>query len=138
MAMGTPAYMAPEQALDEPIGPSTDLYALGVIVYELLAGRPPFEADTPVGVLYCHVHKPPPPLPTSVRPAVREWVGWLLEKAPADRPQSAGEAWQALEEIAVAELGPYWRRAAAIAIPTAGHDEAAGDGDRPRTRRARR
>ena len=127
-AMGTPVYMAPEQAMDDPIGPQTDLYALGVIVYELLAGRPPFEADTPMGVLYCHVHKPPPPLPRSLLQPVREWVGWLLEKAPADRPQSAGEAWNALEEIAVAELGPYWRRAAAITIPTAGHDELpAGD-----------
>ena len=121
-AMGTPVYMAPEQALDRAIGPPTDLYALGVIVYELLAGRPPFEADTPMGVLYCHVHKPPPPLPAAVEPPVREWVGWLLEKSPADRPQSAAEAWQALEEIAVAELGPYWRRAAAITIPTGGHD----------------
>jgi hypothetical protein len=122
-AMGTPVYMAPEQALDRAIGPQTDLYALGVIVYELLSGRPPFEADSPMGVLYCHVHKRPPPLPKSVRPAVRDWVGWMLEKAPADRPQSAAEAWQALEEIAVAELGPYWRRAAAITIPTGGHAE---------------
>jgi tRNA A-37 threonylcarbamoyl transferase component Bud32 len=127
-AMGTPVYMAPEQALDEPIGPQTDLYALGVIVYELLASRPPFESDSPMGVLYCHVHKQPPPLPRSVRPAVRDWVGWLLEKAPADRPQTAAEAWHALEEIAVAELGPYWRRAAAIAIPTADQDGASGDG----------
>jgi tRNA A-37 threonylcarbamoyl transferase component Bud32 len=126
-AMGTPVYMAPEQAMDHAIGPQTDLYALGVIVFELLSGRPPFEADTPMGVLYCHVHKPPPALPRSVRPAVRDWVGWLLQKAPADRPQSAGEAWHALEEIAVAELGPYWRRAAPIAIPTADHDEAPGD-----------
>jgi tRNA A-37 threonylcarbamoyl transferase component Bud32 len=122
-AMGTPVYMAPEQAQDRAIGPQTDLYALGVIVYELLSGRPPFESDSPVGVLYCHVHKRPPPLPRSVAPAVRDWVGWLLEKAPADRPQSAAEAWQALEEIAVAELGPYWRRAAAITIPTGGHAE---------------
>ena len=128
-AMGTPVYMAPEQAMDRAIGPPTDLYALGVIVYELLAGRPPFEADSPVGVLYCHVHKPAPPLPGSVARPMREWVGWLLEKSPADRPQSAGEAWQALEEIAVAELGPYWRRAAAIAIPTEGHDEVVDDGD---------
>src|SRR5215212_4237572 len=118
-AMGTPVYMAPEQALDRAIGPQTDLYALGVIVYELITGRPPFESDSPMGVLYCHVHKPPPPLPRSVRPPIRDWVRWLLEKSPAKRPQSAGQAWHALEEIAVAELGPYWRRAAAIAAPTA-------------------
>ena len=109
MAVGTPAYMAPEQAQDMPIGPQTDLYAVGVIVYELLAGRPPFEADTPVAVLYSHVHVPPPPL-TGVPRAVRGWVERLLAKPPADRPQSAAEAWDALEEIAVAELGPYWRR----------------------------
>ena len=47
MAIGTPAYMAPEQATNDPLGPYTDLYALGVIAYELLAGRPPFRADTP-------------------------------------------------------------------------------------------
>ncbi|MEA2311221.1 MAG: eukaryotic-like serine/threonine-protein kinase, partial [Solirubrobacteraceae bacterium] len=46
VAMGTPAYMAPEQALNAPLGPYTDLYALGVMAFELLAGRPPFEADT--------------------------------------------------------------------------------------------
>ena len=47
MAIGTPAYMAPEQATNDPLGPYTDLYALGVIAYELLSGRPPFRADTP-------------------------------------------------------------------------------------------
>src|SRR4051794_32671322 len=52
MAMGTPAYMAPEQALDQALGPFTDLYATGVIVYELLAGRVPFKAETPMTVLY--------------------------------------------------------------------------------------
>ena len=132
-AMGTPVYMAPEQAMDDPIGPQTDLYALGVIVYELLAGRPPFESDSPMGVLYCHVHKPPPPLPASLPPAVREWVGRLLEKAPADRPPSAGAAWQSLEEIAVSELGPYWRRAAAITIPTGSHDTPRDEDDEETT-----
>jgi serine/threonine protein kinase len=62
-AIGTPAYMAPEQALDEPLGPYTDLYAVGVIAYELLAGRTPFDGERPaMTVLYCQVHKPPPSL----------------------------------------------------------------------------
>ena len=91
-AMGTPAYMSPEQALNEPIGPSTDLYALGVIVYELLAGRPPFDADTPVGVLYCHVHKPPPPLKGArARDAARRLrVGPLAAGQGATRPPALG------------------------------------------------
>jgi tRNA A-37 threonylcarbamoyl transferase component Bud32 len=117
-AIGTPAYMAPEQALNDRLGPYTDLYALGVIVYELLAGRPPFDAGTPVGVLYRHVHEPVPPLEELLprpQPALCAWVDGLLAKDPAARPQSAQQAWDALEEIAVAELGPYWRRDAAIA-----------------------
>ena len=115
MAVGTPAYMAPEQARDEPVGPYTDLYAVGVVAYELLAGSPPFTAETPVGVLWKQVHEQPPAL-TRAPPAVRDWVEWLLEKDPADRPQSASDAWEALEEIAVAELGPYWRREGAVLV----------------------
>ena len=117
--MGTPEYMAPEQALDEP-RPVDDLYALGVIVYELLAGRPPFDADTPVGVLYCHVHKPPPPLagaaPAAPPRCASGCTGCSQGAAGAATPPA--QAWDALEEIAVAELGPYWRRAATITFPT--------------------
>ncbi len=120
-AIGTPTYMAPEQALDEPLGPHTDIYALGVMAYEMLAGRPPFvPGRTPMAILYCHVHKAPPPL-AELAPdtpeAVRGWVDRMLAKKPADRPASAAEASQALEEIAVAELGPYWRRLATIVPP---------------------
>jgi Protein kinase domain/FG-GAP-like repeat/FG-GAP repeat len=117
-AIGTPAYMAPEQALSERLGPYTDIYAVGVMAYEMLAGRPPFgNGITPMAVLYAHVHQPPPPLADRApeTPAsLRGWVDWLLAKAPEDRPASAAEAWEALEEIAVAELGPYWRRSAAV------------------------
>ena len=117
-AIGTPAYMAPEQALSERLGPFTDLYAVGIMAYEMLAGRPPFgNGITPMAVLYAHVHQPPPPLADRAPEApasLRAWVEWLLAKTPEDRPASAAEAWEALEEIAVAELGPYWRRSAAV------------------------
>jgi predicted Ser/Thr protein kinase len=121
-AIGTPAYMAPEQAQNERLGPYTDMYAVGVIAYELLAGRPPFEGSTPVAVLYQHVHTPPPPLAEvapDTPPRVREWVDWLLAKDPLARPASATDAWEALEEMAVDGLGPYWRRAGAITAPLA-------------------
>jgi Protein kinase domain/FG-GAP-like repeat/FG-GAP repeat len=117
-AIGTPAYMAPEQAQSQQLGPYTDIYAVGVIAYELLAGRPPFgPGSTPMAVLYAHVHHPPPPLADlapHASPALRRWVEWLLAKAPGDRPASAAHACEALEEIAVAELGPYWRRSAPV------------------------
>ena len=118
MALGTPAYMAPEQALGRGIGPWTDLYATGVIAYELLCGRTPFHDITePMAVMLHQVSEPVPEL-RSVAPDVDErlaaWVARLLEKVPAERPESAVAAWDELEEIAVALLGPMWRRGARL------------------------
>jgi predicted Ser/Thr protein kinase len=137
-AIGTPSYMAPEQVMDEQLGPYTDIYAVGVVAYELLAGRPPFEpAASPLAVLYCHVHKSPPPLEElapDVPGPVCEWVQWLLAKPPSERPASADVAWQALEEIAVSDLGPYWRRDATVTRDsTAAATLVADKGPRPRT-----
>ena len=88
------------------------------------AGRVPFQPDgPPLTTLYSHVHRPPPPLhelAPAVPAPVCEWVGWLLAKAPDDRPASAAAAWEALEDIVVPELGPYWRRRAAIAAGSGG------------------
>jgi predicted Ser/Thr protein kinase len=116
--IGTPSYMAPEQITGDPLGPHTDIYAVGVIAYELLSGHPPFNTGTPpMAVLYRHVHTPPPPLADLAPDAPATacaWAEWLLAKPPPERPASAAEASRALEEIAVAELGAYWRRAAAI------------------------
>ena len=117
-AIGTPTYMAPEQAQNLTLGPSTDIYSVGVLAYEMLAGRPPFDPhEPPIVVLYQHVNQPVPPLSElapSTPPALSRWVEWLLAKDPAERPQSGAEAWRALEEIAVRELDPYWRRKARV------------------------
>jgi serine/threonine protein kinase len=115
--IGTPAYMSPEQAMAGEIGPWTDLYSLGVMAFEMIAGRPPFGDAEPVAILLRHVKDAPPPLTVvapSTAPALSDWVGRLLEKAPEDRPSSAAEAWEALEEIVLDTLGPRWRRMARL------------------------
>ena len=116
--MGTPAYMAPEQALGKEIGPWTDLYSTGVIAYELLLGRLPFEeGNTPVAVLLQHIHEPIP-TPRSINPdlddGLASWLERMLAKDPERRPASAAEAWEELEEIVIARLGPRWRREARL------------------------
>jgi serine/threonine protein kinase len=116
--VGTPTYMAPEQAMGKDVGPATDLYALGVIAYELLVGQVPFDgSETPLVILWKHVHEALPS-PRSARPdldgGLAEWLERMLAKAPADRPPSARAAWDALEESIVAIEGPLWRREARL------------------------
>jgi hypothetical protein len=123
MAIGTPTYMAPEQAMAKEIGPWTDLYATGVIAYELLVGSVPFGGgDTPMAVLWKQVHEPPPPA-TSVRPdlypGLAYWLERMLAKAPAARPASAAQAWDELEDVVFQVLGPRWRRDARLPVTTA-------------------
>ncbi len=117
-ALGTPAYMAPELALGNEIGPWTDLYALGVTTYELLAGDVPFARDEmPLATLLRHVNEPIPSLARvapGVDPRLAAWVDRLLAKDPADRPASAAGAWAELEETLDDVLGPRWRRRASL------------------------
>ena len=91
MVLGTAAYCAPEQAEGQPVTPAVDLYALGVVAYECLAGQRPFDGDTPVTIALKHIREEPPPLPGDVPPAVRHLVERALAKDPARRWPSAAE-----------------------------------------------
>jgi serine/threonine-protein kinase len=90
-ALGTPAYMAPEQCKGQDAGPASDLYALGAIAHELLSGRPPFQAENALALLRMHMDERPRPL-RDLRPEVPErlekLVLRLLEKEPAARGAS--------------------------------------------------
>ena len=100
MVIGTTTYMSPEQVSgDTEIDGQSDLYSLGVVLYELLAGVPPFVATTPLGVLAKHLSEKPRPLKdhdVRTSPAMEAIVMQLLEKNPKDRPAGAGEVARAL------------------------------------------
>jgi tRNA A-37 threonylcarbamoyl transferase component Bud32 len=89
--VGTAYYLSPEQASGEPVTPASDVYSLGVVAYECLAGQRPFPGSNPLAVATAHINQPPPPLPDDVPAPVRDLVLGALEKDPALRPASAGE-----------------------------------------------
>ncbi|MFI9152742.1 protein kinase [Streptomyces sp. NPDC053367] len=97
--IGSPAYMAPEQAMGGAVGPYTDLYALGVLLHELLSGNVPFAGSTALGVLHRHLYEPPLPvrrLRPEVPQALEDLVLRLLAKDPQHRPGSAQEVYEEL------------------------------------------
>ena len=103
IALGTPTYMSPEQAVADPhVDHRADIYAFGVLAYELLAGRPPFVGLNPQQVLAAHVTAAAEPVTThrtSIPPALATLVMKCLEKKPADRWQSAEELIPQLEAV---------------------------------------
>ena len=107
--MGTPAYISPEQAQGQPVDQRSDIYSLGIILYEMVTGGVPFVADTPLAVLFKHISDPLP-LPSRVKPDIPEAIENVILKAlakdPKDRFATASEfvtAWkQALEEVKAA------------------------------------
>ncbi|WP_026124163.1 serine/threonine-protein kinase [Nocardiopsis baichengensis] len=107
MVMGTAQYISPEQASGRPATHASDIYALGVVAYECLAGQPPFTADSPLALALAHTREPPPPLPAHLPAPLADLVLALLAKDPADRPESAGEVARAVQTLrrAAEELG---------------------------------
>ena len=128
--IGTPAYMAPEQALGQRLTPATDLYSLGVVAWELLSGHVP-------------VHRPGHPGGRPLPPRARRRgadrhrrarggrAGWpggcqrMLAKRPEDRFPDADAAWEALEDVVLDLLGPRWRRESRLVVGTRRADPAA-------------
>ena len=90
MISGTPSYMSPEQARGDKTDQRTDIYSLGVVLYEMLAGRVPFEADTTMSVLYMQINEPPPPI-EGISPGVQALMNRALAKNPNDRYQTCRE-----------------------------------------------
>lgn len=85
---GTPAYMAPEQARGDTTDQRTDIYSLGVVLYEMLAGRVPFESDSTLSIIYKHINEPPPHIP-GLAPTVQSVIDRALAKDPNARYQSS-------------------------------------------------
>ncbi len=96
--MGTPAYMAPEQAGGQPLTARADQYATGIVLYELLTGSVPFNSKTISGVIMAHLTQPPPELPPQVPESLRKIVMRLLAKDPVERFESCAALDRALAD----------------------------------------
>ena len=96
LVLGTPRYMAPEQARGERTSPATDVYSAGIVLYELLAGHTPFPAASPYALALSHVSQAPPALPDAIPEDLRAVVRRALAKDPGDRYPDAGAMAEAL------------------------------------------
>ena len=100
--MGTVAYMSPEQTMGEPVDLRSDIWSSGVVLYEMVSGRLPFQGEHPQAVSYAVLHKQPPPLPgqkSAVPEGVEHVVNRALAKNPTERYQSAAQLVAALRKL---------------------------------------
>jgi serine/threonine-protein kinase len=110
--MGTVQYLSPEQASGQPASPATDIYSLGIVAYEALAGHRPFTGESQVAIAMAQINDTPPDLPTSIPEPVRRLVMACIAKAPSDRPTTAALLARAAQALRRGDV-----LAAASAVP---------------------
>ncbi|GAA3934918.1 serine/threonine protein kinase [Microbacterium soli] len=110
--MGTVQYLSPEQASGHAASPATDVYSLGIVAYECLAGKRPFTGESQVAIAMAQINEQPPPLPDSVPRPVQNLVMAMIAKKPGDRPSSAATVSRAAQALRRGDLN-----SAAIAVP---------------------
>ena len=102
MLMGTAAYLAPETIENNDASPQSDLYAVGIIAYEMLTGTVPFASDNPVTIVFKHVHEDVPSLARvcpGIDPSVAALISGLTDRSPEHRPEDAGKALESLKKV---------------------------------------
>ncbi len=139
--MGTAQYLSPEQAQGHAVSPESDIYSVGVILYEMLTARVPFDAESAVTIAIKHVSEAPPP-PREINPAIppelEQVVLWAMNKNPADRPHDADAMISALEAVKASLLSgaPVDRTSSFVAVPV--EDPVAEEAVAEEMRRGRR
>ena len=120
MVVGTAQYVSPEQAQGKDVTTATDVYSLGVVGYEMLAGKRPFSGDSSVSVAIAHINQAPPALPTSISAPTRELIGIALRKEPEHRYSDGAELEKA---VAAARLGKRPPQPVGVATPSQSMEE---------------
>jgi serine/threonine protein kinase len=110
--MGTVQYLSPEQASGASASPTTDIYSLGIVAYEALAGRRPFTGESQVAIAMAQINEAPPDLPVTIAEPVRNLVYACIAKKPADRPQTAAHLARAAQALRRGDI-----TGAAAAVP---------------------
>jgi serine/threonine protein kinase len=120
--VGTPNYMAPEQAMGQEVGGWTDLYSVGIMAWEHAVGRVPFyDSEVPLVILTRQLNERIPAaieVNSEADPHLSDWIDRLLVKDPSARVRSAADAWDDLEDIVLRKLGARWRREARLPSPS--------------------
>ena len=121
--MGTDQYLSPEQASGHPASPATDIYSLGIVAYECLAGKRPFTGESQVAIAMAQINEQPPPLPPTVPEPVQNLVLAMIAKKPEDRPASAAAVARAASALRRGDAAAAAAAVPAIAGAGAGSDD---------------